>query len=1315
MLYIILVICVLGTIYTPCVFAQEVQVSSSRDAVKFSVAEYAAAAKPSSVGEAYTSFNKEEWFEYKIKIQVPGNYYIGMYASHIGATVTFAVSVDGEKVGEGILTPNGSWTDFSTLTELANYSFSKGTHTVRITNLHAGVHIKHFEIGGISEGNSNTDFSRKSGAYKKVYLPSIINAEEYDIGSEAGLSNDGINSGVTYRKEDPLDVFYKTGSESDYYLRLNMFESANYTFSVINEEIFAMTLKASGIATIYVYLDDMPYPLIYNFSSRDYTRTIPVNIRLSAGEHKIKVECAKNLVCLDSITFSTVQNVDEYLTEESFMSEIGEIVDETKTTEEPDYDSLDAPNEIYKEIYVAPNGNDSLSGEKDAPFATVERALKEVASSTKDMTGDIVVNFASGHYSIDETQKLSNEHGGKNGYNVIFRGEDENNKPVLSGGQKVTGWKKHNELIWRAPVSGVDEVRNLYVNDYPAVRARSKYKYVFNEVYKVEGSKYRQDGIITNSGNFPEFSQPQYLETYWPIVWKLMIHPVADIKEEDGKTTIIMDQPGWNYYSTMTNQNNPHIGSTFYLVNAMELLDEPGEFYYNKDDGFVYYYPYKAEDMSTAETYIGKTEILFDIKGSSKDNKLTNIVFDNIAFRHGAWDEVSKVGITMRQSDESMDLERRTTTNEDGTSVLKSPGQVCINNAENISITNCDFACIGSSALQFTDSVKNVKIEGNLLRDVNGAGVIIGAPHHSTADGKLEKTNTETCKNFMIRNNVFTRIAYEYQHQTAISVYYEANINIINNDISHTPYSGISAGWGWEDTKGRSEHHKNIKIMNNHIYGCMENLIDGGPIYTLGNLGGGEIAYNYIEHTDSMYGAIYLDAGSSEEVVHHNVIENVQNVWLVLQNGYAAKDDFIFDNYSNSSNLMESGNKDNTVYEEPYILEDGNYPQEAINIMNEAGLESEYKYLLDKAKLPSWMEAVNLRAPKQVFVPEANQGAKFGWIQAEDYIQGKQGETYYDTKNQVYNNPYRAEGVGLLKTSFKAGEYEGYVVHECSPGEWMTYKVRIPEDGEYTFKVNAAHSYAKGSKFNLYVDDVLVIENGIVQKGDLNWSEMVVTSFDGIYMTAGEHIVKYEYSDSGHYLDAIGFFSDKIPPDEEVDPNKDSPDYDEGIYVYEQEISGFEDISGHYAEADIIAMENADIINGVDEKTFAPEGKLTKEQTVWICMRAANIPFTMNNWKNVAFETGMIFDDADYDGSQPITREEFAHILMCAYRSIHGNIDMSTDILIEEISKEYYEDVIGAYKLGLLKGDTNGLFRPKDGLTRAEAAVAAKRLLELSK
>jgi len=207
------------------------------------------------------------------------------------------------------------------------------------------------------------------------------------------------------------------------------------------------------------------------------------------------------------------------------------------------------------------------------------------------------------------------------------------------------------------------------------------------------------------------------------------------------------------------------------------------------------------------------------------------------------------------------------------------------------------------------------------------------------------------------------------------------------------------------------------------------------------------------------------------------------------------------------------------------------------------------------------------------------------------------------------------------------------------------------------------------------------------------------------------------YKKGGHYLDALGLFpsdgSDVADTDAEKE-NVMSPLYDEGRLVIEQTIAKettFTDIVGHYAEESILLAKKAKIINGYNEYTFGPDDGLTREQAAWICMRAGKISYDEANWEETALKYGIISEKGN--GNAPITREEFAHMAVATYEANKVKYELTTNESFNDISsvaEKYYNDVLVARELELLVGDGDNNFRPKDGLTRAEAAVVAIRL-----
>ena len=117
---------------------------------------------------------------------------------------------------------------------------------------------------------------------------------------------------------------------------------------------------------------------------------------------------------------------------------------------------------------------------------------------------------------------MDNSVSGQNGYKVIYKGDDSENPPVFNAGTKVEGWTKQTDSpIWVADASNITKTRTLYVNDNPAVLARSRYLYQPTALYNKTGSSYASDGFKLSNTNIPNITtNPEDVMICWPILWK---------------------------------------------------------------------------------------------------------------------------------------------------------------------------------------------------------------------------------------------------------------------------------------------------------------------------------------------------------------------------------------------------------------------------------------------------------------------------------------------------------------------------------------------------------------------------------------------------------------------------------------------------------------------------------------------------------------------------------------------------------------------------------------------------------------------------
>lgn len=764
---------------------------------------------------------------------------------------------------------------------------------------------------------------------------------------------------------------------------------------------------------------------------------------------------------------------------------------------------------VYMNLYVAADGDDNGSGSAQQPFRTVSRAKEEAARFTGQMNGDIVINVASGTYPVSQTEVFSSGHSGKNGYYVVLRG-DAANKPVFTGGVKVEGWEQVDNYIYKAQLPNVADVRNLYINGYPAQRAKSKYGYSVSQLYSQEGSAFSTDGFVVSKKNFPNnLTQVNRLELSWTNEWVNQRTPVDEIIDNGDSYIFKMRQPAWNLAATKPYATVRAGIGLFYIENARELLDQPGEFYFDQTARTLYYYPLQSENLQTAESYVGKTEGLLSIQGESLANKAENIIIENIDFRHGEFFFVSQYGFVSGQVGNMIDL----TGDPVATTNFEMPGQISINQANRIQIRNCVIKNQGSSGIVMENGASNISLTGNYISDLMGGGISVGSSKH----GKNMAAGQERPKNIKIKNNTIHRIAQGYFGMAGICAYYVDTCIIRNNDLADLPYTGISFGWGWGADVPEC---RNFTISNNKVANTMYLLHDGAPIYSLGPIRGTKIYENYFVASPRSHAGIYLDEGSKYMEVYRNVVENVNKFIYLNNNG---GNNYIHDNYS-TTNVVEDKTSATVIENNTFVL-DGSWNADAQSIIDRAGTEEAYRH---ENETPASRGLITL--PKNVFT-----SATTMLLWAADYRQGGQNVAYYDTTPGNSGGVYRNDDVDIWSSSTISGKYDVGV----SSGEWLTYDAQVKEDGEYKLAIWASNSRsvpAEKPLFSIYWNDIPLIQDHPVEYTGSTYGHTFV---EGLLLEKGAGILRIEGQVNFFGLSYLSF---------ELDNGSYlADDYDEGV------------------------------------------------------------------------------------------------------------------------------------------------------------------------
>ncbi len=1218
------------------------------------------------------------WYQYTVNVTKAGTY--DVYASAAAMySPDFVVSVDGVVAGEGTVPGSGNWTNFWSA-RIATVDLTAGKHVITVEHKGAGANIYELTFEYMGQKN-NIDLAPTEGAYRFHYLPTRIEAEDFDVDNYYTLDGENNGNDSAYRKKATMDIssdeFEEQNEDGEWEelirttVNLKPKEYLTYTFQVENAGAYSLQFNATKNSTLTAYVDDVELA-VADFGATNYRDTYEAaTVWLPKGEHKLKVACHEKSATIDYINF--IETDTESYKLEDFQQPQEETTEEVKLLAN-----------VYKDIYVAPNGSDENDGSKAAPFATWQRANEEVAKFNADMTGDIVVHFAGGNYPITERMNMDEKISGRNGYKVIYKGDELLNPPVFNGGKQVTGWEKQADSpIWVADAShlGTEYVRHLYINEFPAVQARSRYQYAMNSLYKIDGSKYNSDGVVISVTNFPkEFTNPEDVMLVFPVLWTTQRIPVDSIVNDGKNVTFKMQQPVWATATTLVAshlQIDP--SDVFTIENAFELLDEPGEFYYNKVTKKIYYYPYDQEDMTTADVWAPTTEGLLTMKGSTMQSKVANVEFNNLTFKYAAYNKMSDEGVVENQTDE---LIVASTDDAVWYKELMKEASVTINFAEYINVKNCEFSCLGANGLNLDNGVHYTNVIGNVFRDIASTALVAGDHSHK----EVLPDDEERCDNIYIANNVFHRAAYEQCGSAAVAIYYIADTTFEHNDVRDVPYSGVSLGWGWG--VWRPAEVRNIHVDRNYVENVTSRNHDGAHIYTLGWMPDTTINYNHLVKAGDWRGGIYLDQCSAYLHVEGNVIQRAESP-LYFRAGALLRWNKAINNYidnPDSGFSAEYGIIGDDVFQNEEIntvkVLDGNWPAEAQQIMAEAGLEPQYKHLLKKVEYPKWRVLAFDRYADNLY----NAGEVLDtdrWVLAEEY----------DDFNEI--------------THAKPTVYAGGHLGDTHPGEWVSFNVDVKEEGNYKLFIRASDGWTGGAECTqgIYIDDEVFVQDFLIKRGSWALSEYEVGT---VYLTKGKHTIKVEVRGNDSMVGGFKLDSGKVL--------KDDPNYDEGKIIdqatlLDRYIEGFQDIDGHWAYYTILSMVDAGFIKGYNELTFGPNDAVTLHQACMITLRTLNNTSDDTDWKAQAAELGMLTSVNEPDA--PVSRERFTDIVMKAYKAKRGNYSIVVDkgYCTDEaaINGQYKNAVFGAIELGLIEGYEDGSFQPAGTLTRAEATAVLYR------
>ncbi|MGN0229579.1 MAG: PDZ domain-containing protein [Muribaculaceae bacterium] len=425
--------------------------------------------------------------------------------------------------------------------------------------------------------------------------------------------------------------------------------------------------------------------------------------------------------------------------------------------------------------FVSANELKKGNGSIERPFGSIAQALEH----SKSDKGEITIYLRGGTYRLTETLRITAEHGNDSRHLTIkaYPGE----KAVLSSGAKLNlHWKPYRDGIFMSPIPEQHIMDVLVVDG--AIRHMARYPNYDEKAVRFNGTS----AMATDSTRVKGWKNPEggYLHAMHKHDWGDFHYRITG-KDSHGKLSL---EGGW--------QNNRPMGlhhDNRMVENIFEELDAPGEWYFDKAQKRLYYYPMPGEDIHKATFESPQLKHLIEIAGS-KSQPVKNVTIEGI-----------DLTLTVRTFMEHYDqLLRSDWTIYRGACIIFRGTEHCAIKDCNIyntggnavffdkynrhsSVSGTHFFAIGASAVCFVGDVEGVKSPSFSYDE------FVPLQDMDFSKGPKNQNHPAYC---VVDNNLIHHIGLFEKQITGVELSMCRNITVSHNSIYHTPRAGINISEG---------------------------------------------------------------------------------------------------------------------------------------------------------------------------------------------------------------------------------------------------------------------------------------------------------------------------------------------------------------------------------------------------------------------------------------------------------------------------------------------------------------------------------------
>ena len=427
-------------------------------------------------------------------------------------------------------------------------------------------------------------------------------------------------------------------------------------------------------------------------------------------------------------------------------------------------------------IFVSKVGLNINDGSKQKPFAKISDAIEKAKQlKLQDSKASIIINILPGDYYLSEPLIIPALLSG-----ISIKGTKASEVSIKGSKLLNPIWKKYDKNIFVTGVAENSDFDQLLVNGNPQILAR--YPNYNEDSHYWQG--YASDAI--SKERIASWKNPEgaYFNASHVGRWGGFHYVITGINN-DG--TPILEGGHQN-----NRMSNPH--KEFRMVeNVFEELDSPGEWFLDKKNSKLYYWPLEDVSINTSKFEVSALKNLIQIVGSLTQ-PVKNVSISKITFKN-----------TKRTFMETYEPLLRSDWTIYRGSVLFFEG------TENCKVENSEFANLGGNVIMASKYNKGLEIKGNHIYNCGASAIsfigdasavrspsfnyteFVPISEMDTIAGPKNELYPREC---LVENNLIHRIGRIEKQTAGVQISMSMDITVRNNSIYDVPRAGINISEG---------------------------------------------------------------------------------------------------------------------------------------------------------------------------------------------------------------------------------------------------------------------------------------------------------------------------------------------------------------------------------------------------------------------------------------------------------------------------------------------------------------------------------------